>query len=145
MSQINEIGNRFDKALSVIQVTNKEISEVFNTSSQNISNLKKADRMNDLMSQIAAKYKININWLVTGNGEMFVNQDTQTNNLQNSNIAGSGVDNSKGSSHTFNNTQTINCNEFTKTLFQELCEKYKEEQKTLQSLIFKLIQDANSK
>lgn len=78
MSEINEIGSRFDKALSVLQVSNKEISELFDTSSQNISNLKKADRLNDLMSRIAIKYDINLNWLMSGNGDMFTQKDTFT-------------------------------------------------------------------
>lgn len=108
MSEINEIGARFDKALSVLQVSNKEISELFDTSSQNVSNLKKADRLNDLMSRIAVKYNINLNWLMSGSGDMFITKSTQTNNLQNSTIAGNGVDNSKGSSHIFNNNHSSN-------------------------------------
>jgi len=78
MSEINEIGGRFDRALSVLQVSNKKISELFDTSSQNVSNLKKADRLNDLMSRIAIKYDINLNWLMSGNGDMFVQKDTFT-------------------------------------------------------------------
>jgi len=78
MSEINEIGSRFDRALSILQVSNKEISELFDTSSQNVSNLKKADRLNDLMSRIAIKYDINLNWLMSGNGDMFVQKDTFT-------------------------------------------------------------------
>lgn len=78
MSKINEIGSRFDRALSVLQISNKEISELFDTSSQNVSNLKKADRLNDLMSRIAIKYNINLNWLMSGNGNMFAQKDTFT-------------------------------------------------------------------
>lgn len=78
MSEINEIGKRFDRALSVLQVSNKEISELFDTSSQNVSNLKKADRLNDLMSRIAIKYDINLNWLMSGIGDMFIQKDTFT-------------------------------------------------------------------
>lgn len=40
--------------------------------------------------------------------EIFGNKDTQTNDLRNANIGGSGVDNSKGSSHTFNNSSIDN-------------------------------------
>jgi len=85
MSYKNEIGARFDKALSALQISNKEISEVFNTSSQNISNLKKSDRLNDLMSRISIQYDININWLMTGQGEMLISSDRHINSLQNSN------------------------------------------------------------
>jgi len=79
MSQINEIGNRFDTALSVLNVTNKQIAEHFNTSSQNISNLKKTDKINDLISRIAVYYGININWLATGQGDMFTKSTTSNN------------------------------------------------------------------
>ena len=82
MSQINEIGKRFDTALSVLNLTNKQIAEDFNTSSQNISNLKKTDKINDLLSRIAVHYGININWLMTGKGEMLIKTNTQEKSIE---------------------------------------------------------------
>ncbi|MCG3668605.1 helix-turn-helix domain containing protein [Aliarcobacter butzleri] len=70
------IGERFDFALKELNITNKEIAESFNISSQNVSNLKKNDRLNDLISQIATKYNINLNWLVTGKGHYSVESNT---------------------------------------------------------------------
>ena len=79
------IGERFSMALKELNITNKEIMNEFNTSSQNISNLKKSDRINDLICKIADKYKININWIVSGRGEKFI-YDLTKNNFNNSNI-----------------------------------------------------------
>ncbi len=62
------IGERFDFALKECNISNKQIADKFNISSQSISNLKKNDRLNDLISKIATEYDININWLVTGKG-----------------------------------------------------------------------------
>jgi transcriptional regulator with XRE-family HTH domain len=62
------IGERFDFALKECNISNKQIADKFDISSQSISNLKKNDRLNDLISKIATEYDININWLVTGKG-----------------------------------------------------------------------------
>jgi transcriptional regulator with XRE-family HTH domain len=77
------VGERFDFALKELKITNKEIAESFNISSQNVSNLKKNDRLNDLISQIATKYNINLNWLVTGKGNYIISNEN-INNFQNS-------------------------------------------------------------
>ncbi|MCT7489424.1 helix-turn-helix domain containing protein [Aliarcobacter cryaerophilus] len=77
------VGERFDFALKELKITNKEIAESFNISSQNVSNLKKNDRLNDLISQIATKYNINLNWLVTGKGNYTISNEN-INNFQNS-------------------------------------------------------------
>ena len=77
------VGERFDFALKELKITNKEIAESFNISSQNVSNLKKNDRLNDLISQIASKYNINLNWLVTGKGNYTISNEN-INNFQNS-------------------------------------------------------------
>lgn len=62
------IGERFDFALKECNISNKQIADKFDISSQSISNLKKNNRLNDLISKIATEYDININWLVTGKG-----------------------------------------------------------------------------
>ncbi len=72
----SSIGERFDFALKELKITNKEIAESFNISSQNVSNLKKNDRLNDLISQIATKYNINLNWLVTGKGNYIIEEQS---------------------------------------------------------------------
>lgn len=69
-----EIGERFSTALSVLGLKNKEISEVFGVSSQQVSNLKKADKINDLISRICLFHKININWILSGSGEMLIKE-----------------------------------------------------------------------
>lgn len=97
-----EIGTRLSSALTTINIKNKDLVDVFKISQQYASSIKKADKINDTIAKIANHYDININWLMSGRGDMFVQNDSQTNNLQNSNIAGTGVDNSQGSSHKFN-------------------------------------------
>lgn len=78
------IGERFDFALKECNISNKEIADKFNVSSQNVSNLKKNDRLNDLISRIASEYDININWLMTGKGHYKISSDSSIYNLQNS-------------------------------------------------------------
>jgi len=95
------IGSRLGKALNVIDVKSKDLVDNFSISQQYVSNLKKAEKFNDTIAKIADFYDINLNWLFSGKGDMFVN-NTQTNNLQGANIGGSGVDNSTGSNYTFN-------------------------------------------
>ncbi len=102
------IGTRFSSALGALNIKSKELVDNFDISQQYVSNLKKADKLNDTIAKIADFYKINLNWLLSGNGSMFIGNDTQINNLQNSNNAGSGVDNSRGSQHTVNTTASTN-------------------------------------
>lgn len=105
------IGTRFSSALGALNIKSKELVDNFNISQQYVSNLKKADKLNDTIAKIADFYKINLNWLLSGNGSMFIGENTQINNLQNSEIVGSGVDNSQRSAHnigtTSNNTSLV--------------------------------------
>jgi len=68
------IGERFSAALHQLGAKNKEISEIFDVSSQQISNLKKSNTINHLIGKICAHYGININWIVSGRGEMFTSK-----------------------------------------------------------------------
>ena len=95
------VGTRFSSALGALNVKSKELVDRFNISQQYVSNLKKADKLNDTIAKIADFYKINLNWLVSGNGSMFIGNDAQINNLQDSEIVGPGVDNSSGNAHNF--------------------------------------------
>lgn len=105
------VGERFDFALKELKITNKEIAESFNISSQNVSNLKKNDRLNDLISQIATKYNINLNWLVTGKGNYLINNES-INNLQNStNVIGQDFSNNSKAKHTQNIGNKMNIDE----------------------------------
>ena len=105
------IGTRFSSALGALNVKSKELVDNFDISQQYVSNLKKADKLNDTIAKISDFYKINLNWLLSGNGSMFIGENTQINNLQNADIVGAGVDNSQGSSHnigaTPNNTSLV--------------------------------------
>lgn len=69
--------------------------------------------------------------------------NSQINNLQNSTFDGhsSGVDNSTNKSN--NSKDEFNeCDEFTKSLFKQLCLSYKDRKPILQAKIFELIQNA---
>lgn len=122
MSEINEIGSRFDRALSVLQVSNKEISELFDTSSQNVSNLKKADRLNDLMSRIAVKYNVNLNWLMSGEGDMFIQKNTNTQYVH----SNSGNNTQSGNIHSASTPQKqVNDDEIDPAVFEVFKRVYK--------------------
>jgi DNA-binding Xre family transcriptional regulator len=96
LSLNNEIGERFSTALSVLGLKNKEISEVFGVSSQQISNLKKADKINDLISRICLFHKININWILSGSGEMLVKEHSINQSNATFDKQSTGVDMSSG-------------------------------------------------
>lgn len=108
---MKSIGERFAIALKELKLSNKEILDEFNTSSQHISNLKKSEKINDLMCQIANHYNININWIVSGEGERFI-YDSNTNNFQNStNVVGQDFSNNSNAQHTQNNGNTNDIDE----------------------------------
>jgi len=66
------IGTRFSSALGALNIKNKDLANEFNISSQNVSNLKKANKLNDTMVKISNFYRIDLNWLFSGKGHMFI-------------------------------------------------------------------------
>lgn len=75
------VGLRFFTSLQQKGVKTKDITSKFNISQQYISSLKKSEKINDTMASIADYYGININWLIAGEGEMFVAKNNQVHHI----------------------------------------------------------------
>ncbi|PHQ92623.1 MAG: hypothetical protein COB42_00425 [Sulfurimonas sp.] len=73
-----EIGSRISSAFTLKGIKSKELAEVFAISKQYVSNIKKADKMNDTISRMADHYNINLNWLVSGKGDMFIDDSNNS-------------------------------------------------------------------
>lgn len=72
------IGKRLSNALQIKDIKTKDLVDVFGITQQYVSNIRKAEKLNDTIASIANHYQININWLISGNGEMFIQKDTFT-------------------------------------------------------------------
>ncbi len=71
------IGERFAKALEKIygKRNSNKVAEEFNITPQAIGQLKKKNTLTETVCLISEKKKINLNWLFTGQGEMFINDN----------------------------------------------------------------------
>lgn len=80
MSEVNEtVGKRFEKALNLLELSNKELAEKFSKSSQQISNIKKQEKLNDLIIDICKEYSINLNYLEGMEENVFLKNDNEDN------------------------------------------------------------------
>lgn len=77
-----EIGERITLALQLKGVKTKDLVDIFGISQQYVSNIKRADKINDTIAQIATHFNINLNWLIMGQGEMFIADKTNAQNIQ---------------------------------------------------------------
>jgi len=68
----------------------------------------------------------------------------QTNNLQNSEFKSSIAVNNGGNTNINSKSDEMECDDFTKSIFKELCKIYKNDKNELISILFKLIQNAKS-
>jgi len=77
--------------------------------------------------------------------EIFGDLSKETNNFHNTNFSGnsSGVDNSNNKNINSNNDD-LDCDDFTKSLFKQLCNVYKDKKTLLQTKLFELIQNEQS-
>lgn len=135
------LGSRLSSALSIKNIKTKDIVDKFNISQQQVSNIKKADKINDTIANIAIHYSIDLNWLLTGEGKMFVDKDTNnTQNIQNQN--GNSVFTNSG---TMTNTMTnqspssSNIDKVTQVLFEEAYNKASQDEDSLKKLKFLLM------
>lgn len=90
------VGKRLQIALQFKDVKTKDLVNTFNITQQYVSNIKKAEKINDTIANIANHYHINLNWLISGDGQMFINNTGQTNHIHNSSASrgSSIIDNS---------------------------------------------------
>ena len=77
--------------------------------------------------------------------EIFGDLSKETNNFQNTNFSGnsSGVDNSNNKNINSSNDD-LDCDDFTKSLFKQLCNVYKDKKTLLETKLFELIQNKQS-
>ncbi|EFU69157.1 XRE family transcriptional regulator [Aliarcobacter butzleri JV22] len=73
----NFVGSRFEEALNTIygERNNREISEKYKITQQSVGQLKRKKAINETISFICEAEKINLNWIQTGKGEMFISED----------------------------------------------------------------------
>lgn len=113
--------------------TNVDLAEKLNTTQQTITNWKTRNSINAIKKKCRELGIFN---------DIF--RDTQINSIQGSTINGSGVNNGKNKTN-MNQIDTFEeCDDFTKSLFIQLCKKYKNNQSLLQNKIFTLIQDESN-
>ncbi|TLS71402.1 hypothetical protein FE246_07260 [Aliarcobacter thereius] len=76
---------------------------------------------------------------------IFGDLSKETNNFHNTNFSGnsSGVDNSNNKNINSSNDD-LDCDDFTKSLFKQLCNVYKDKKTLLQTKLFELIQNEQS-
>ncbi|MCT7620492.1 helix-turn-helix domain-containing protein [Aliarcobacter butzleri] len=77
--------------------------------------------------------------------EIFGDSNSKINTFHNTNFSGnsSGVDNSNNKNINSNNND-LDCDDFTKSLFKQLCNVYKDKKTELQTKLFELIQNEQS-
>ncbi len=77
--------------------------------------------------------------------EIFGDLNSTINTFHNTNFSGnsSGVDNSNNKNINSNNND-LDCDDFTKSLFKQLCNVYKDKKTELQTKLFELIQNEQS-
>ena len=84
---MSEISERFTKAIDKKELKNADISKKYGISRQNVNNfLTKQKTMTPKFAEICDGENININWLLTGNGKMFLNSEKSVNTSSNSNL-----------------------------------------------------------
>lgn len=126
-----------EKLLNFYKASNvAELSTKINTSQKTISNWKIRNSIN------AIKKRCRELGIYT---EIFGDLSKETNNFHNTNFSGnsSGVDNSNNKNINSSNDD-LDCDDFTKSLFKQLCNVYKDKKTLLQTKLFELIQNEQS-
>ncbi|MDN5086182.1 hypothetical protein O8C74_03770 [Aliarcobacter butzleri] len=127
----------FDKIFNFYNVSSiKELSEVINTGASTISNWKQRNSITALKKKCRELGIYN---------EIFGDLNSNINNFHNTNFSGnsSGIDNSNNKNINSNN-DNLDCDDFTKSLFKQLCNVYKDKKTELQTKLFELIQNEQS-
>ncbi|MCG3698847.1 helix-turn-helix domain-containing protein [Aliarcobacter butzleri] len=85
---LKTVGSRFEEALSLKygKKNNKEIADKYGFTQQAIGKLKTKDVINETICLISENENINLNWLQTGKGEIFISEKEPKKNDYNYNI-----------------------------------------------------------
>ena len=75
-------GHRLQIARKKLQLSQEDISTQIGISYRAYSSYEREDRKPpiDFLEKLITKFDMNLNWLVTGQGEMFINQQPSLNN-----------------------------------------------------------------
>lgn len=75
------MNNRFKELRKTLKLKQDEIAKILNKSTRMIQYYEqgKFDIETDLLLKLQELYNINLNWLITGTGEMFLNNDKKNN------------------------------------------------------------------
>lgn len=134
---INQAELLIDKLLNYYNVsTYSDLGIKINVSQANISSWKIRNSVNAIKNKCKELGIYN---------EIFGDLSKETNNFHNTNFSGnsSGVDNSNNKNINSNNDD-LDCDDFTKSLFKQLCNVYKDKKTLLQTKLFELIQNEQS-
>lgn len=75
---MTELSKRFSDAIEFIGIKNADIVKKYSVSRQNVNNFMTSQKtMTEKFAEICDGENININWLLTGNGEMFNNSSVK--------------------------------------------------------------------
>ncbi|PLY08376.1 MAG: hypothetical protein C0625_01960 [Arcobacter sp.] len=74
------VGSRFERALDSIYKgkNNRHIAEKYDITQQSVGQLKRKFALNETICLICEKENINLNWIQTGKGDMFLNEVSST-------------------------------------------------------------------
>ncbi|MGJ0332293.1 hypothetical protein NG751_10500 [Aliarcobacter cryaerophilus] len=134
---INQAELLIDKLLNYYNVsTYSDLGIKINVSQANISSWKIRNSVNAIKNKCKELGIYN---------EIFGDLSKETNNFHNTNFSGnsSGVDNSNNKNINSSNDD-LDCDDFTKSLFKQLCNVYKDKKTLLQTKLFELIQNEQS-
>lgn len=109
------VGDRFKKALELKygDKNNPLIAKKYNYKPQTIGQAKTKKAINETISLICEKENINLNWIQTGKGEIFILEDTPKISVNNSNNV--AVNNGNGTI-TINTKDYVDSNEIKELL-----------------------------
>lgn len=73
------LSKRLKEARTALKIGQKEFAEAIGIIYQSLSKYERGEikPTAELLTKIAETHKININWLLTGNGQMFLDQEKQ--------------------------------------------------------------------
>jgi len=142
------INNRLYQLRKSLSLSQKDFAKMLGITQQSYNNYEKGKRAipNELMSKINNMFNVNLNWLLTGRGEMFLKDNPKIAGIVNSEIQNAAIAGHNGVAIAGNNNitknNTINLSNEDK-MIQELITAFKKLPKRLQrGYYFKILGDA---
>lgn len=76
-----ETANRLKKLRNILKLSVDKMAEELETNNYKIRDCenKKQKISNDLLEKIGINYNVNLNWLITGKGEIFIKEEKEIN------------------------------------------------------------------